>query len=160
MTTPEPVAPAPRRGTPRWLWALLIGSLAFNLLIVGAFAGHRFASRHWRGGESMLAARFLLRDLPDDRRALLRGQVEDIVAAGEEVRKSFNDQRRAAAEAFTAEPFDRARFEAALRGMVDGSALTRTDIIGKMGRLAESLTPDERKRLARRLRFLRPGPGG
>lgn len=159
MTTPDPITPVPRKGTPRWLWALLVGSLALNLLIVGAVAGHRFGGRRWHGAEFAGAERYLLRELASDRREALKGLVEDVVAAGRDVRKDLRLGRRAAAEAFAAEPFDRAKFEAAVQSMLDGQTLTRTGLVVKMGTLAEALTPEERARLAKHLRFLRHGPG-
>lgn len=159
MTTPETVTPLPRRGAPRWLWALLVASLALNLLIVGAFAGHRLGGRWWRGHDgTKFIERMLLRDLPSERREALKGMIGELVDAGREVRKDFADKRRAAAAAFAAEPFDRARFEAAITAMIDDGTLTRTGLVAKMGKLAEAMTPDERARFVRRFRFLRAGP--
>ena len=43
-----PVQPPPRRRASRWIWALLIASLALNLLIIGIIGGSLWAVR--RGG--------------------------------------------------------------------------------------------------------------
>jgi uncharacterized membrane protein len=43
-----PLQPPPRRRTARWIWALLIASLALNLLIIGIIGGSLWAVK--RGG--------------------------------------------------------------------------------------------------------------
>jgi uncharacterized membrane protein len=45
MTSEATITPAKNSETPRWVWALLVLSLAINLLIVGIFVGNSLATR-------------------------------------------------------------------------------------------------------------------
>jgi uncharacterized membrane protein len=77
MTTDIAASPPlpPKRRTPRWIWALLILSLALNLLIVGVVGGSVWAVRrggYWDAPLFMERAHRLMRGLPEERRAAVR----------------------------------------------------------------------------------------
>src|SRR5262245_25529917 len=70
-TPPQP----PKRRVPRWMWLLLIVSLAANLLIVGVLGGSMWAVRrggYWDAPLFMERMQRFMGGLPADRRAAVR----------------------------------------------------------------------------------------
>jgi len=64
--------PIMRRRTPRWIWALLIASLALNLLVVGTVCGSLWAVRHgglWDAPIALERSQRFMQGLPQERRA-------------------------------------------------------------------------------------------
>jgi len=113
--------PPPERRAPRWMTALLVVSLALNLLIAGAFLGA--ALRHDRGWDHGRPSGEISRDLgrtpfvaaldAEDRRAIGRRLMRDAGPLREnraELRERF-DRLLAA---LRAETFERATVEALL----------------------------------------------
>ena len=65
-----------RRRTPRWMWALMIVSLAANMLVIGMVGGSMWAVRrggYWDAPVFIERTHRFMRGLPDDRRAAIRG---------------------------------------------------------------------------------------
>jgi uncharacterized membrane protein len=147
------------RRTPRWLMALLIGSLALNLLIAGAVGTRVWSMRH--GGDQVIGRQVLgfLRGLPQSRKAELEPQIKAMRQAIRQARKSNADLRAQVATALTAEPFDPATLERVVRQMLDGDATVRSTRVSALVDLAKSLTPDERSAMLKQMRLVRPrGP--
>jgi uncharacterized membrane protein len=136
---------------------VLLASLAFNLLVLGAVGSHLLFERPHRERYSgpaytdILPRSFFLALDPQRRRELADRFADD--------RKAFRDGRRdmreaalAVAETLRAEPYDAARTEAALahydeisRSMIDrGSRVSRA--------LVATLKPEERAMLANQIR--------
>jgi hypothetical protein len=152
----ETAASPPRLPANRWWMALLVLSLALNLLVAGAVAVRFFVpdrfERFTGSGYSPLVPRKFLADLSSDRRK----EIGDLLRRNRgEFRGSFAEMRKVAgqlADALEHEPYDEASAFAAVdrhaevvKGMIDrGVAVTR-EVIAK-------LTPEERKLLARRIR--------
>jgi len=153
--TPQP----PRQG--RGLRALLIASLALNLLFVGLAAGG--AMRLWRGppqAEPAPASALMLlwRALPEDERRGLRGTER----AAEGDRVSARERRelwrgRIVAEIgelrtlLTADPFDRGALETRLNAAHAQQAARAEAALAQMLDRIEGMTPAQRAVMAERL---------
>jgi len=96
----------------------LIVSLALNLLFVGLMAGS-----WWRhggpggGGRHKVftgAIEQLMKELPEEKRAISAKLLAEHRDAGKPVRQQLRDARKAAKDAVLTEPFDKAKAEAAL----------------------------------------------
>jgi uncharacterized membrane protein len=131
---------------PRHLYAGFIASLALNLLFIGLFAAAVW--HHQRSARSIEPGLLgFVKELPADRQDAVR---QEITAARDsmkdlrtEVRKSWVDTNGM----LTLEPFDKAKFNAALAQLRDIENRYKTGINGALADTAEKLTPDERKLL-------------
>lgn len=155
MNAEPPATAAPSRPS-RWWKALLIASLAFNVLI-GATVATRFfvkerIERVTGAGYIQLVPRKFLADLPGERR-------RELLAVFREFRDEFRDGRQAArdsaaklADALDAEPYD----AAAVKAVTDEFARSGSGLIGHGVEAAlqfmAKLTPAERRQLALRIR--------
>jgi uncharacterized membrane protein len=151
-TAPTPM-PAERRA-PRWMWIVLVLSLALNLLVAGAAAGALWHVRDYhraphRGLDGM--SRYLA-SLPADRREEIAALLEDDRAKSRSLRRLAREKRREAARAFEAEPFDAVRLEAAARDASEARiALWRQREV-LLSKLAGKLTAEERRAYLKSLR--------
>jgi len=146
----------PARARPRWWMALLVVSLAVNLLVAGAVAVRFFAPERFErftgSGYSPLVPRKFLGDLPADRRKELGDLLRRNRAA---FRGDFAEMRKVAAQladALEREPYD----EAAAIAAINAHAKIVTDMIGRGAgvtiEVVRKLTPEERMLLAKRIR--------
>ena len=145
----------PWRLDPRNL--VLLASLAFNLLVLGAVGSHLLFERPHRERYSgpaytdILPRSFFLALDPERRRALADRFADD--------RKAFRDGRRdmreaalKVAETLRAEPYNAAETEAAL-ARYDAFSRTMIDRGSQVSRgLVATLTPEERVMLANQIR--------
>jgi uncharacterized membrane protein len=143
--TPSP-APVLRRA-PRWMWSVLILSLAFNLLVLGAAAGAIWHFRHGhdlphRGPDGL--ARFM-RTLPAERRDTIASLIEAERDKTRRLRRISREGYRDVARAFGADPFDADRFQAAARAVSEARiALIRHREVF-FSTIATKLTSEERR---------------
>lgn len=148
--TSQPETAAPRPGR-RWLMPLLVASLAVNLLIAGAMAG--WAWRHGPGGHGGRhggpdrIVRLLPEGKQDQARAIIDRYRDDDTKRDAE-RKSAQEAMLAA---LTAEPLQRPAFEQALSRLGTAEVARRVNP-AMLGEIAATLTLDERKELAARLK--------
>jgi len=101
--------PIGRRRAPRWMWIVLMVSLALNLAVVGMALA---AAYHWRmahGGPGAGFSQFV-DTLPDQRQSELRTLVDQRAAIWP-LRKRAWRVRREARKVFAAEPFDLKRLQ-------------------------------------------------
>jgi uncharacterized membrane protein len=157
MVDAQDAAPTPLRSSAsRWWMALLVVSLALNLLVAGVVAMRFFAperlERFIGAGYSPLIPRRFMSDLPADRRKAIgdllrknRGAFHDDFAA----MRKFTGQL---ADALEHEPYDETAVTAAIEahakvvdGMIDRGAAVTIEAIGQ-------LSPEERALLAKRIR--------
>jgi len=141
-----PRAPAARG---RWLWIALVGSLAFNALLVGVIARSLWQVRAnlamtGSGIETSLPA--FVKTLPAERREVVGG------AAGQDkpgaLRPLRMEVRRARAEAirqFLAEPFDKQAFIAAQGRLLEAETKLRMSMQRLLPELGERMTAAERR---------------
>lgn len=142
------------RFSPGFLRWLLIGSLALNALIIGAvlsticiahFGGpppeEMHASGPDRRGQLLLG---FARTLPRERADMIRQKVADAEPNLETLRRGMRDARATVRAAITAEPFDQAKFDAALDGIVQAETAEARGKTALFGDVVRQLTPQER----------------
>lgn len=135
---------------PRWLVATFVGSLALNLVVIGAIA-----SSLWRGGfeasETPLTGRVprtvvgYASTLPAERvnelKRLAEGQWQD----AEMLRRKLLEARAEAVRALTAEPFDKQRFLAAQSLLLAADQRSREATTKLNSAIGLNLTTEERR---------------
>jgi uncharacterized membrane protein len=156
MTAAENAAPAPPRRFP-WLKALLVVSLALNLLFIGGavarFATHGPPERMSGVSQMQLIPRKFIGELDRDRRRELMLVFKDFAKRFRDGRREARDEVVTLAAALEAEPYDPARVKA----IVDAFSAKSATLAGSGGEAAltliSKLTPGERKLLAKHIRL-------
>jgi len=148
----------PSPGTYRKLRYALMGSLALNVLIIGAVAGTLCFKRppHAdgpRGGGVLMG---FAHTLPRERSDMIRQKFADSRSNMETIRRSILDARAGVRAALIAEPFDQAKFSAALDGIVDAKTKEQRARVTLFGETVGQLTPEERRQLQDWLEKRRP----
>lgn len=138
---------------PRWLIAILFGSLALNLIVIGA-AG----SLLWRGhlgGTDALSRRvipsvlgYAVATLPPERVKELEQQTKEDWQKVRPLRRELQEVRAEWANALSAEPFDRARFLTAQSRLVAADRTLRDAALKLYAAVGDNLTPEERRGFA------------
>ena len=146
MTTqPAVEAGGPGKGRARWFNILLIGSLALNLLFMGGLAKAAWHHRH--GGHGGPGLTGFVRDLPPDRRQLLGNEIKAAREAVEPMRQTVRDRWGDANKVLSEEPYDKAKFKAAMDRVTEAEALLKNEITLALSETAAKMTPDERRAL-------------
>jgi len=104
-----------RRRAPRWMWGVMIVSLALNLLVIGGVIGAAWHFRYVRAfGEGGAPPRFgaFIATLPAEKRGRIDAMLSEQRAVIRPLRREMREARRAALAAVTAEPFDKDRLRA------------------------------------------------
>ena len=144
MTTePEAVA-----RLPRWLYAVLIASLAVNLLFIGGVGAaywHHRGHGHGRGDDFGMMG--FARDLPPERQKLVRDQVTVTREAMRPLRRALRDAWADSNKVLTAEPFDKEALKAAMARQAEAEGKFKTAISAMFADTAEKLLPEERRQL-------------
>lgn len=131
----------------RYLYPGLIASLALNLLFVGVFTAAVWHHRHERAKPIEPGLLGFVKELPNDRQGVVR---EEITAARESLKDLRASVRKSWVDAnalLTVEPFDKAKFTAALAQLREVEDRYKTALNGALAATAEKLSPDERKLL-------------
>ncbi len=140
--------------TNRWLIGGLVVSLILNLLLVGFMAGRMsgFGPPPGFGPDPTSGFFRLLGFLPDDRRAAIAPTLrKDMGELMPVLRKMRGDQHQVF-ETLTAEPFEPAALETALADLRTNLTAAQVASHHSFVEMAKSLTPEERKSLARAMR--------
>ena len=154
MASVEPIGrtAGPRLLTGR-LKALLIGSLALNLLVAGMVAG-----AFWRGSPAAIlnatgagGANLVgyVATLPSERRRDLMSKGQGLRKDMMPLRHDIREARRIVLQTLVAEPFDSQRFNEAQARLLDAEVRQRTALRQVVGDLAAGMTPDERRSFLR-----------
>ena len=145
----EPPEEAPvRRRAPRWMWVVLVMSVAINLVIAGMAVATLL---HYRWGPGPGHSRFarFVETLPVDRRENVRKMLQEHRNRIRPLRRTLRRARRQARDVFSAEPFDRDALVAAYADVANARiALTRARQEW-FPKLAEQLTVEERRAFLR-----------
>src|SRR5262245_11732149 len=127
----------------------LMVSLALNILFIGGIAAAlllpHLGRRHHPAPPSGLAG--FAETLPADRAAFVRDKVAAQKEAFEAIYKEEREARQAARGILTEEPFDVAKFKAALDRVAQAYDKETRTRMGLVADTASQLTPDERKQL-------------
>ncbi len=155
------VPPAPRRNN--WL----IASVALNTFLLGGIASavllgpHRPPPGMAMGGRPPMhgPGPFAEGLSEAGRQRLMAQRAADEAAMGEHL-TALRAARDAMDQAFAAEPFDRAAFDAAFAQMRAAESAMSASMGERVAALATTLSPDDRKAFARSMRRLPMGPPG
>jgi uncharacterized membrane protein len=138
---------APKRRTPRWIWALLVVSLAINLLIVGVVGGSIWAVRrggYWDAPLFMERTHRFMRGLPEDRRAMIKSVFAEhrptLQPYWREVRLARVQIGRLIEQGYEPEAFD-----AALADMFEKESRARQASRPMVAAMLKLLKPEERR---------------
>lgn len=129
----------------------LIVSVTLNLLLAGVIAGHAMKPAHrgeaWRAAIESVAA-----TLPEEKAALLRGEMDKARGENRERWKAMKAAREAAMDALAAEPFDANAYRNAVARVhrLREEAMDRFAVATETA--ATRLSQDERRRLAAAMR--------
>jgi uncharacterized membrane protein len=136
-------------GSGRNLRPALMASLALNVLIVGGVAAALLLPHlhGWKGHPRPTGLAGFAETLPPDRGEMVRQKVQAETANFEAIFKEERESRQAARTILVEDPFDVAKFKAALDRVAqayDKEARTRMALVADT---AAQLTPAERKQL-------------
>jgi uncharacterized membrane protein len=156
MTDGRTAHAEPMRRAPRWLLAALFASLALNLVVVGLVAGAiwRFRAPVWAPITPSLLG--YASALPPERRKQLWEQTAEERAELRPLRREVRAARDETVQALVAEPFDRQVFLAAQARQYDAEQRARHAMQGLYLKIAEGLTPEERRAFPRWREHRRP----
>lgn len=131
---------------PRYLYPSFIASLALNLLFIGLFATavwhhHEEDETRNRGFMSFVS------QLPPDKQSEIRQQVLATRASMKGLRENIRKNWVDANAMLTDEPFDKAKFLAALMQLRTAEDAFKGAIYNAVANTADELTPDQRKLL-------------
>ena len=112
-------AQAPKTRRWSWVWIALIASLAINLAVVAAIVSHQTVGPHRHRsitgpGFTQILPRAFFRELDDDRRDELVGELREHRKGFRDLRKNVREKARDVASALRAEPYDEAAVTKAL----------------------------------------------
>lgn len=136
-----------KRRAPRWMWVLLILSLALNLLVVGIVMGSMWAVRrggYWDAPMFFERTHRFMRGLPSERRAEIR-------RLSAEYRPQIRPHWRAVREARIAigrlieRDYTPQEFDAALTALFDSEAKAREAARPMIAAMLKALKPEERR---------------
>jgi uncharacterized membrane protein len=139
--------------SPRWLMPVLVGSLALNLIVIGA-AGSLIWRSHLGGNEAM-SGRVIpsvlgyAATLPPERISALEEQTKEERQKVRPVRRALVEAREEWAKVLSAEPFDRQRLLAAQARLVEVDEKSRDAAFKLHLAIGIHLTPEERRGFAR-----------
>ncbi len=134
------------RRIPRWLLVVLIVSLAANVFVVGSVGAaiwrfHRAPQADWVAPNLLGYSG----SLGKERRHELREATAPIRERLKPLRRELRQARNELTEAITAEPFDKARFEAAQANLLAKENLTREATRALYTEIVQRLSPEERR---------------
>ncbi len=145
----------------KWLWVILIISLALNFLTVGAIGGTMWAWHHgaWGHGPGFRHGWAFMRELPRERRREIRSVIRKYRGTFRPQRKHMRDLGHEVLKTLKAEPFDEQRFAGALEAFYKARAEAHAARHPMIKELARILTPEERELFAKTFRHRLRGFG-
>ncbi len=154
---------ATRRRVPRWVWIVLLLSLAANMFVIGAVARVVWPSRYAaaQAGAGGLFGNLMAyaRELPPERRPLVRQPKakERPHLTVRPLREEVRAARREAARLFRTDPFDREAFLAAEGRVGAAEAKLRQTLTQFAADIAGRMTATERADFLKWRELRRPG---
>jgi len=138
---------------PRWLIVVLVASLTLNLVGLGMVGGGLMSEGRNRERDPDLTRTesWMLRVLPEERRAEGRAAFMADRVPIEEAQRAIVDAAFGVIEALRTDPFSREAFEAALGQRQAAASAQRQIIYDRFAGVLEGLDPDERAQIAARI---------
>jgi len=131
----------------RNLRPMLMASLALNILFVGGIAAALLLPHMGRRHHAPTGLVGFAETLPAERAAFVRGKVDAQRQAFEAIYKEERESRQAARVILTEEPFDAAKFKAALDRVAEAYDKETRTRMALVADTAAQLTLEERKQL-------------
>ena len=136
--------------TPRWLWPVLMGSLALNLVIAGSLLGQRLRPAHGLppGMANRLAQEAsapLLHTLSAQKRTEIRAIFETSRGHNRAQWQAVRERRAEVAHVLEADPFDKNAYVAAMTRLIEAEAKARVASQGTFADVAATLSASERR---------------
>jgi uncharacterized membrane protein len=134
---------------PRWMVATLVGSLALNLVVIGAIV-----SSLWRESQEAAEApagrvsRTIVgyaSTLPKERREELKGLAVEQWREAEALRRRLQEARTESVKTFAVEPFDQQRFLSAQSALLEADMKSREATTKLNNVIGLHLTAEERR---------------
>lgn len=148
-------------GLKTWFKALVIASLALNLLIVGFVTSFWFRHGGKHHGHAFAIERSLMhfarRDLPHDRKRALRKAWREERKAFRPMFRELRDGRKQVGEVLERMPYDRAALQATLDRFVEKRTAAQAKITDVFLRMIETLTDEEKRAFGTFLKTQKPG---
>jgi uncharacterized membrane protein len=142
-----------RSAAPRWMIIALFGSLALNLIVIGAATG--FVWRHHAVLQAATTSPHLSPSLLSYASTLSPERHKELSALTEEqrqnvrpLRRQLREAREEAVHALVAEPFAKDRFEAAQSRLLIADQKAREAVHELYAAIAVNMTPEERRGFA------------
>jgi uncharacterized membrane protein len=142
----------------RWIWPVLIGSLALNLVVAGSMLGQRLRPAHGpqhgpqHGPSPGVSARLaqdasvpLMRKLTPERRAEIRSIFEAHRGANRALWSAVRERRGEVTKVLESEPFDKAAYAAAMKRLIEAEASARSAAQPVFAEVAAILSAKERQ---------------
>ena len=143
----------------KWLIAVLVTSIAINLLLVGFYVGRQpLSERTNMGFDGSLGLQRMLRGLPDDRR---RALLQDVDVSRSEIASRYRALQKVQIDIeriMETEPFDAERLAQALENFRRRFDENQDDGHRILVQLLEKMNPDERSAVRNALRRPRTRP--
>ncbi len=136
-------------GLSRVMKSVIIASLAFNLLVVGAFAAAwvRHGGMHkWGGGSVERSLMHFSRALPRERRKIIRQAWRSERQALKPLFKELQTARKEIGKVLSTEPFDRTALKGALDQFWQKRGQVRERVSEKFIDTIDVLTAEEKKK--------------
>ena len=144
----------------KWLILGLVLSIGANIALIGFIAGRASHLPPVFSPDPTVGFMRILPDLPETRRAELRGltrrHMRAVVPGMRQMRQAQGDLR----QAILADPFDEQALEATLQALRQHLGTVQVASHAGFVRLVAALTPAERQRLAEVMQRRRHGPPG
>ena len=151
--------PTPKRKAPRWMKVLLVISLAFNLLIIGAVASKAFMPHHRFGGKGIhkgyynplarpaaliRAGRHMMRQMPHERRHEMFQLVRKHRTNMQSDKKKLAAARLELARLMASQSDNQQNFDTAYTAVKQAEAATHEKTSAMVRDFIKNLTPTER----------------
>ena len=137
------------RRMPRWAKFALVGSLALNVLFIGAMIGAVLRGPHasaGRGSNNIIA---YVATLPVEERQKLMAQMKDMRQQVRPLRQAAREAARERAASLVAEPFDKQSYLAAQTRQIEAETKLRLLMRDLVADAAASMTGEQRKAFVR-----------
>ena len=140
----------------KWIYAILLVSLAVNLLLVGFVVGQ--SSKPALFGDPTRAFPRWVRTLPEERQVELRPTIRAHLGNMRPAMRQMRSQHQRLQDALRADPFDAELLAAALAELRANHARVQESSHRAFVGFVNQLTPAERQALVEDLRAPRPAP--
>ncbi len=132
----------------RWVWPLLIVSLAVNLFVLGIMFGHHVIGRHGPGWHHR-GVHAILSHIPKDDRQKVRAALCEAVPDFRALRRDMRKRRRDLHDMLDQDSVDYPALQQRLEEIIDERAKTRKDALPRVIEVMKLVPAEDRAGLLR-----------